>query len=364
MEVAKKLFLFWFASVLVIHFAVAQAGSIPLPSGDWLNLVFISLVTSTFILALLYMVGSGLGDDSLKVRTREELKQVIMTGVLVSLVFMFVQYLDANSSLITTEILGLGGGTVSTCVASCPGLGATGSTLMGQAKAYSCCALQTAKGDAGAIRTAINSVSRKGSKSGYCTFLGVGYYIPTCSGFNAVRGGLGFGLQAAVLAVWDLEGQYGLLLLAEKVAFAFLLPAGVFLRSFHFTRKFGGVLMAIAVGFYCVLPAVILFDEALKVSFGTAVSGLVSPAICPAGNAINMPAPGGCDPYTWDQRWTQLGYMENVSSPCVIIPLMNGVLVNAVLLTLFNLMVMLMAMKGISEIFGGELEVYWLARLS
>ncbi len=40
MEVAKKLFLFWLASVLVIHFAFAQA--IPLPSSDWLSLVFVS----------------------------------------------------------------------------------------------------------------------------------------------------------------------------------------------------------------------------------------------------------------------------------------------------------------------------------
>jgi len=51
----------------------------------------------------------------------------------------------------------------------------------------------------------------------------------------------------------------------SKATIQFYLPAGLFLRSFHFTRSIGAFLIALAFGFYFVFPVVfVLTDPTLE----------------------------------------------------------------------------------------------------
>ncbi|MFN3909801.1 MAG: hypothetical protein ACK4J0_01030 [Candidatus Anstonellaceae archaeon] len=86
-------------------------------------------------------------------------------------------------------------------------------------------------------------------------------------GLNPIAEFLQFSYDILVKNLIVLKAQQIALDLLHIAFFPYMLSFGIFLRVFHFTRKLGGLLIALAVSFYIVLPLLYVFWGAVLYSF-------------------------------------------------------------------------------------------------
>jgi hypothetical protein len=78
--------------------------------------------------------------------------------------------------------------------------------------------------------------------------------------------------------------QAALLKFIALTAVQAILPLGLILRTFYFTRRLGGALIAIAIGFFAVFPLTYVFDAQL---LDTYANGSIGQAFSYAGSAVS-----------------------------------------------------------------------------
>jgi hypothetical protein len=78
--------------------------------------------------------------------------------------------------------------------------------------------------------------------------------------------------------------QAALLKFIALTSVSAILPLGLILRTFYFTRKLGGALIAIAIGFFAVFPLTYVFDAQLLNIYA---NGSIDQAFSSAGSAVN-----------------------------------------------------------------------------
>lgn len=81
--------------------------------------------------------------------------------------------------------------------------------------------------------------------------------------FSPILSQLGYVISAVTFAIIGIEVQAVLLKFISLVSIPVLLPVGMVLRTFYFTRRLGGALMAIAIGLFVVYPLTYLLDAQL-----------------------------------------------------------------------------------------------------
>ena len=81
-----------------------------------------------------------------------------------------------------------------------------------------------------------------------------------------------FLLKALTFAVVGLYTQAALLEVVAVIAVPLVLPMGIILRTFYFTRKLGGMLIAVAIGLYAVFPLTYLFDAQVTATYSTSLN--------------------------------------------------------------------------------------------
>jgi hypothetical protein len=78
---------------------------------------------------------------------------------------------------------------------------------------------------------------------------------------NPVLHQIGYVLEGLTLALLSIQAQDALLRVIAGVAVPLLLPVGVILRSFYFTRKLGGAIMAASIALFAVFPLSYVLDS-------------------------------------------------------------------------------------------------------
>ncbi len=369
---------------------------------QWLPNALIAFAISVSLIAFIYMGGIGFSSTELKTYATDELTQLIFTAFAIAALFGMVAYID--STLLPAFTI------ASTPEGEAPFEGTLQEYALqttGQMKAQFESNLQTSLDIS-------KTIGKEGSKSGYCSVLGLGYSIVSCSAINAIRSPVTNAATSLSLAVADFQAVFSLLTFGKDYAFAILLPIGIFLRTFNFTRKVGGVMIALAIGFYMVFPITVLFSE--KILMGQILdsdpnlysykNGLpyAYPAYCddPDGVIVHMGActqaeldagdttSGGqteylmlpnymasatCDSFDFSYNNIQtrfitplIGQAETEEGSGIFIynfePLIFQVYVRAIFATALNLTITLLFIQWLAAILGSQIDVSSLMRIS
>ncbi len=103
--------------------------------------------------------------------------------------------------------------------------------------------------------------------------IGIGVVSFSFSGLlNPVLSQLNYAISAIVFAITGIEVQAVLLKFIGLTAVPVLLPVGIVLRTFYFTRRLGGAIMAVAIGLFAVFPLTYLLDAQLASGYSNMIN--------------------------------------------------------------------------------------------
>jgi hypothetical protein len=257
--------------ILPLVFALALV-SLSFAAPLWETYAAVAVTAAAALLGVVYAIGTGFGINELQMMAKEEFFQLIALGVMVAVFVGANSLIDGISTnpLFTTQTTPPATDLQQAAIATLNSNIADTSTVLGY------------------IATMDQEVSENASASTQCTAVGVGYSVSTCGGYNllatpiSMAGGIaGFALgeQAAMMQLIQVSSEYSLLL---------LLPLGILLRTFRFTRGAGGLLIALGISMHLLLPAGIIFGSMLGAEFlaaptstGQGWNGGCSYADCP-----------------------------------------------------------------------------------
>ncbi|MCX6776154.1 MAG: hypothetical protein NT130_04890 [Candidatus Micrarchaeota archaeon] len=145
-----------------------------------------------------------------------------------------------------------------------------------------------------------------------------------------------------------------------KYQLSILLPIGMVLRAFPFSRSAGGALIAIFLGFYVFFPFLWVFDSYIYADISPTVLPLYNGVLnvlgigsscneCPMCCAANTPDFGGN---------MFLNIIMNLSYPAIYY-----LFIFVFLLPLFNLIMVLILINELAKIFGSEIDISGLSGL-
>jgi hypothetical protein len=80
---------------------------------------------------------------------------------------------------------------------------------------------------------------------------------------------IGYAIDALTVALMSVEIQGILLMFISASAMSILMPLGITLRCFFFTRRLGGAILAITIGLFAVLPMTYVLDATLINTYAT-----------------------------------------------------------------------------------------------
>ncbi|MDD5096495.1 MAG: hypothetical protein PHY95_03200 [Candidatus ainarchaeum sp.] len=213
--------------------------------------------------------------------------------------------------------------------------------------------------------------------TGNCGFLGFSFTFNGCAGIAVPSGSMALAMRVLVACILSLSSQLVLLMLANDFFFPVLLPMGLFLRCFHVTRGTGGFLIAVAVAFYFVYPLGVIITKGM---LDQAEAGLVAAAgadnydpVIPSIDAPNADlmsveslewiVPGDCDPFdmSYEPTKTMIGKVMN---PDLMDRMIFHFFIGGLFTSALNLLIALSSVRELSRIFGTEVDVSALARVS
>jgi len=198
-------------------------------------------------------------------------------------------------------------------------------------------------------------LGKEASRSVFCSFLGVGFSLVNCSPLGAFMGSLTTAAFATTTALADTYAQQFILSLAATYSFTFMIPFGLFLRCFKFSRQAGGALIAIGFGFYTVFPTVIVAVE-------KTLHGQTGPPAVPGVDRI-----GECDPAETDvdvSREQFRQYSNKITDPALVENAVYIVLVEVLFCSILNLIITLGFIRMFGQMIGSDIDVSSLARIS
>ncbi len=240
------------------------------------------------------------------------------------------------------------------------------------------------------------------SVSAFCNLMGTGLTVAGCSAYGVLRGPVGQLLNAQGLGLLELKAQQLLLSIASNYALSLILPLGLLLRCLHFTRKAGGTLIALALSIYIVLPISIVLAQSLADGFAftyPSIANLGSGtyqanrgiypslrfdyALLSAGGSLAYAIE--CDPTEPDEQ-KFIGKVQGLmvpldanNRPVQPSPYLAGTLeagstlservlflaiVRTLLMAALALTMVITSVRVLGRIFGAEIEVWSIARLS
>jgi len=333
-------------------------------SPRWEFLAFQALMVSVIIVAIIYMVGMALSMEQLKTIARDELYQILATALLIGAIVALLYFADNSFKDIGAAL----------------GAPPDATSLQDAATGMLQNNLDYTKQVAGAARKLTVAIGEVSTRSAYCSMLGVGYSVSSCTAINALRSPLSQLYSALTIAILDFQSEILLLKLGSGFFATALLPIGVFFRAFRITRPAGGALIAISLGFFIILPASVLFSELMVTSaldqaeFSSIRVALSNPNYVAPLNHERTLAP---DYYTIGASSTKLDcdaynpaladameITNAISEPSFFEPIVFLVVIRAVFMTAFNLLVTLTAIRWMAGILGTDIDVSSLARLS
>ena len=239
----------------------------------WQTTAAVAITASLCLIAIAYMIGYGFGADTLTGLAKDEFYQLLALAIMMALFFGTNNIIDAVSS--TTEFSN------NQSNMQLAALKSINNTITGIAYAYT------------DLRAADQLAGFSASKSFSCNLLGMGYFVSTCGGYSMLASPFSLAGSIMGFALGEMNAVYRLIELALSYALQLLLPLGIVLRTFRFTRGAGGFLIAFGISLHVLLPAGILFVDILGKSFQDNIC-------CPPGqiSKLGQACPASCQDKT------------------------------------------------------------------
>ncbi len=228
--------------------------------GNWLPVTFIALTISLFIAAAYYMIARFFQSYYLEAEAKIELQEVFKTVIIVSSIPLILLFANGFANYAGTDIIQAGESThhIDKAIELVQDRIDGWDVVMGQ--------LATLYGDMNAWMsysyTVISSYTPTITPISCDAIIktktetpGAGlaiFFVPLSQISNSIMTGVG--LNTALK-------QF--LIFVKENAFSLLLPAGIILRSFAFSRRIGSTLIAIGISLYVALPLSVIIGENL-----------------------------------------------------------------------------------------------------
>lgn len=325
-------------------------------AAGWEGLAAIAVVTSAGMLAILYMIGMGFGINELMLTSKEEAYQlVVVIGLIGGLIIM------QTGGDAVLSVIGEGEGIQQTA------LTLTGNMISSLATVFS------------NLSDAESRIAVEGSKSLACSILAVGHTISGCGGYSMVSPALSSVETTVGIAIAESSSIYRLMDIGIANSFAILLPIGILFRTFKLTRGAGGMIIAVAIALYFVLPLsmismIKLADQYKNSDDGKAYAGAL-PVIgvqeCKAGQTSDLSSAeeamsnnlaGALIPNIEASNSAKAISVLNqaaVATPFYLFPaLIYGIIAPAI-----ALLITVASIRAISSLAGAEVDVSALARV-
>jgi hypothetical protein len=221
---------------------------VPLAFAAWQVTAFMAITTALAFLGAIYIVGMGFGVSELQMTAKEEFFQLI------AMVAMILFLVGGDSVL----------NAISTNRAFTDG---TSANMQDAAQVSIRTTLTGVTDLMSSIEGTDKDAAIEGSKASSCSILGMGYSVSGCGSYTMLATPLSMAGGITGFAVGELYTMDRLIELSQGFAFPFLLPLGIVLRTFKFTRGAGGLLIALAVSLHILLPIGIIFNDMLGATF-------------------------------------------------------------------------------------------------
>ena len=220
--------------------AFTSASCAPVQGPNWLVLVGLTLTISIFMVGLAFMFGMGFGLPKVTAWGKENLFQVFASAVIVLGFFTGGMIADGLFSSF---------------------VGRPNVTLIDNAIDYATVVTQTVGANFIVLNVMNIAVGVYGNLQIYLRAGGFGLSFSLAPMFRPILDALGTLVNFMMAAVWEWAAQLFMLCFIKQQMLTILLPVGVMLRTFPFSRSAGGALIAICIGLYFVYPAMLTVDQ-------------------------------------------------------------------------------------------------------
>jgi len=219
----------------------------PLSFAAWVSVAAMAVMVSVVILAAVYGVAIGIESEELKVLSKDEFFQLIVLVLLIAVFFIGDGMLNAIS---TNSAFTQGQPTIQDAA------------IVSLDETYDKLSLNLEK-----IASSDVNVAKEASRTLSCYITGGGYSVSACGGFTMLGTPFSFAGSLTAYAIAEVSAVKQLVIIARDYALALLLPIGIILRTFRFSRGAGGFLIALGISLYLLVPAGIVFVDMLNEQF-------------------------------------------------------------------------------------------------
>jgi len=317
-------------------------------AGPWQAYAGFAILISATMLAALYIIGTGFDVREIKFLVKDEAVQL---GVLVVLMIALMAS-DGILNAISTSTLFAGGE----------------DTMQDAAVASLNNTINDLSSYLLEVQQADKAMSKESSRTSSCVLSGGGHSVSACGGYSMLATPLSMSGSILGYAIAQAAAVQKLVEIAQEFVFILILPLGIVLRTFKFTRGAGGLLISLGIALYIFVPAGIVFTEILQEKFEYAVTADPdTPASWKAGADPYLDAPGDINVEECDagQPWGNVG-AEAVSAYKDMKHELKGYMyvfmIKATLGPVLSLLMFIGGLRAMTELFGAPVDVSALAR--
>ncbi len=323
--------------------------------------------------AIVYSIGMALNDKKIKQLGQTELYQVVINGLIIGAFIILFAPGGLIGSLISSLSSGVSG-TSCTTYTNNPAICFATSYLSGLGDV-------TVNGDSYPSLLSSNLALLSSSALLYAgvgtlSSIDINLYVVTfgLQGLNAILGPLKGIIDFLSLSAVFIIAQSMLLGFLYYVAVPIMLPVGIVLRTFYFTRKLGGAIIAIAIGGYLILPLTYVFSATLMDAYFTnslvtpisstvsSINTFLSSVQSLQGSAFSLGSTQGVNTINWGIVGVVTGGIGAISSSfnLLLTAIWNSVvlvIIQVFFLPIFSMILTFISTKELAKIFGSELNL-------
>ncbi|MCX6777345.1 MAG: hypothetical protein NT157_00485 [Candidatus Micrarchaeota archaeon] len=372
--------------------------------GNWQDFSILVLLATFLIMALAWMVAYSMGFKELEIFAKNEFFQVLASAFIFANIVFFVTLIDATSQQYGAQILAYSSSSAVPMVYDAatntwsvttganfnvsnynPTTGRWITAEVPSNTAVLCqspCHFYLARAFLGTTfektyrmaDSAVRSYAklayldrvRMGAFIEFIGVFGISLDIAPFSGVSIIYDSIDTALDVMIKVMMALKFQEFLLLYLQNGVFPIFLVAGIILRSVWFMRKLGGLMIAIAVGVYTILPLMYVLAW-YTIDTGTTVIDFDVGNLVPASEAsigsYLSPSPStlaGFDPrLTLFTEYNSTGQADTVG----LLDATSRLLIPAFALPVLCAFTTIAFIKALSPALGGDVEIAGLTRL-
>jgi len=338
-------------NLIVKKFFIALLFVLSLSFASWQELAMLSIFASIGILALIYAVGYGFGLEQAKFLAKDEMYQLIVTAVLVAILISTDSYFQSVSTNLGDVYSGQSQSNSMQFLA----LESLNNTINNESLALN------------KTRAFASSVGHFATESYYCNLLGSGMFVSTCGAYGTLLPPLSIISQLLSTAMAELSSLYLLVSVGLGYSFNFLLPVGLFMRTFKITRGAGGLLISFAISLYFVVPISILVINSViedySIDNGMSISSISLNVDSCKDKEVTINNRNKVVS-ALDEFVVEVENNNVPTSPDQVERFTFFFLISSTFLTVITILIFLLSLRSLTSVMGAEVDVSALGKLA